>query len=100
MKIWAANVTLIRKDNLKRVVTVENVVISGDTADEIKNNPTNLTRALRYANIPKAERDDPSRWRIKEVLPWKELGVPGEVRFNNATPVRRGDPGKDKTGAD
>jgi len=82
MRIWAGTVTIVRKDNINRTVTVHNVVISGGTLDEIKHNPTNLKRAIFYSKLPKAEQQE-DRWRIKDAILHTELGVPGPPRFHN-----------------
>ncbi len=82
---FAGTITLVRKDNVHRTVTIDNVLITGSTVEEIQANPYNVTRALKWAKgLTKEEINQPDKWRIKSVLPTVELGlIGGGHRFHN-----------------
>jgi|APGre2960657404_1045060.scaffolds.fasta_scaffold00127_15 hypothetical protein len=72
MPIYAGTVKIKKRDNTAHV-TVENIVVSGD---DLKRNPENLKRALRYMkpynNTPRTS-EELNRWVIVEVIIIKQL---------------------------
>ncbi len=72
MPIYAATVTIKKRDNTM-TRTVENVVVSGDTQENMKRSFKNLQRAVRYSDLSKNE--DVNRWLITDIIIHKELGL-------------------------
>lgn len=72
MPIYAATVTIRRRDNTN-VKVIENIVVKGGNYDDMKRNPENLKRALKYANMGK--REDETRWVVIDIIIHKELGL-------------------------
>lgn len=52
---------------------VENVVVIGDTQENMKRSFDNLKRAMRYSTLSKSE--DINRWLIIDIIIHKELGL-------------------------
>lgn len=72
MPIYAATVTIKKRDNTMTRI-VENVVVVGDTQENMKRSFDNLKRAVRYSNLSKSE--DINRWLIIDIIIHKELGL-------------------------
>lgn len=74
MAIYVGTVTIRRRDNSIQV-TVEHIVVVGREMDDMKRNPDNLVRALRYmgGNRSRVSGEDPMRWVIIEVIVHKKL---------------------------
>lgn len=72
MPIYAATVTIRRRDNT-HVKVVENIVVKGGNYDDMKRSPENLARAIKYAKMGKKE--DETRWVIIDIIIHKELGI-------------------------
>lgn len=75
MPIYAGTVRIRKRDNTAHV-TVENIVISGREDFDMKRNPDNLKRALRYMrpydHKPRTA-EELSRWVIIEIIIHKKL---------------------------
>lgn len=72
MPIYAATVTIKKRDNTMTRI-VENVVVVGDTQENMKRSFDNLKRAMRYSTLSKSE--DINRWLIIDIIIHKELGL-------------------------
>lgn len=70
-KRWIGSLTLQKRDHTLRI-TVDNIILEGNSEYEIKRNLRNITTALRYTerNIVK---DNPSRWVVRDFILYKQL---------------------------
>ena len=72
MGIYAGSVKIRKRDNTLSV-TVDNIVISGDQEFDMKRNPDNLKRALKYMKGGNKKGEDFDRWVIVEIVIYKRL---------------------------
>ena len=75
MPIYAATVTIKKRDNTGSA-TVEMVVVSGREIEDMKRNPDNLRRALRWKDNGgkgRVSKEDEMRWVITTIIIHKKL---------------------------